>query len=239
MPVDTAARTDGSTTAPRTRPFTGAEYLESLRDGREIWIYGERVKDVTTHPAFRNTARMIARLYDALHDPAHQADPDHRDRHRQRRLHAQVLQGRPQRRGAGRRPRRHRRVGARQLRLDRPQPRLQGGVPRHARRQFRLLRALRGQRQTLVQEGPGGGLLRQPRHRQSAGRPRQAARRGERRLHARREGDRRRADRQRRQGGGDHLEPDASTTSSPTTARCRSRPSRSPSSASCRPTRPA
>src|SRR5512135_2184241 len=54
----------------RARPLTGDEYLESLRDGREIWIYGERVKDVTTHPAFRNTARMIARLYDALHDPA-------------------------------------------------------------------------------------------------------------------------------------------------------------------------
>src|SRR5579885_2237193 len=42
--------------------------MESLRDGREIWIYGERVKDVTTHPAFRNTVRMLARLYDALHD---------------------------------------------------------------------------------------------------------------------------------------------------------------------------
>jgi 4-hydroxyphenylacetate 3-monooxygenase len=56
----------------RTRPFTGQEYLESLRDDREIWIYGERVKDVTTHPAFRNTARMIARMYDALHDPAKQ-----------------------------------------------------------------------------------------------------------------------------------------------------------------------
>src|SRR6266496_863354 len=54
-----------------TRPMTGAEYLESLRDGREIWVYGERVKDVTTHPAFRNTVRMLARLYDALHDPAH------------------------------------------------------------------------------------------------------------------------------------------------------------------------
>ena len=52
-----------------TRPMTGAEYLESLRDGREIWLYGERVADVTTHPAFRNSARMIARLYDALHDP--------------------------------------------------------------------------------------------------------------------------------------------------------------------------
>src|SRR6516164_503523 len=50
------------------RPFTGAEYLESLRDGREIYVYGERVKDVTRHPAFRNAARSIARLYDALHD---------------------------------------------------------------------------------------------------------------------------------------------------------------------------
>ena len=53
-----------------TQPMTGAEYLESLRDGREIWLYGERVPDVTTHPAFRNTARMLARLYDGLHDPA-------------------------------------------------------------------------------------------------------------------------------------------------------------------------
>ncbi len=53
-------------------PMTGDEYLESLRDGREIWIYGERVQDVTTHPAFRNSARMIARLYDALHDPDQQ-----------------------------------------------------------------------------------------------------------------------------------------------------------------------
>ena len=53
-----------------TRPFTGAEYLESLRDRREVYVYGERVQDVTTHPAFRNTARSIARLYDALHDDA-------------------------------------------------------------------------------------------------------------------------------------------------------------------------
>jgi 4-hydroxyphenylacetate 3-monooxygenase len=52
------------------RPYTGAEFLESLRDGREVWIYGERVKDVVAHPAFRNPARMLARLYDALHDPA-------------------------------------------------------------------------------------------------------------------------------------------------------------------------
>ncbi len=52
-------------------PMNGEQFLDSLRDGREIYIYGERVADVTTHPAFRNTARMVARLYDALHDPKH------------------------------------------------------------------------------------------------------------------------------------------------------------------------
>jgi len=48
-------------------PYTGKEFLDSLDDGREVWIYGERVKNIAEHPAFRNTARMIARLYDALH----------------------------------------------------------------------------------------------------------------------------------------------------------------------------
>ncbi|MDF3284784.1 4-hydroxyphenylacetate 3-hydroxylase N-terminal domain-containing protein [Gordonia sp. N1V] len=53
-----------------TRPMTGDEYIESLKDGREIWLHGERVQDVTTHPAFRNPIRMTARLYDSMHDPA-------------------------------------------------------------------------------------------------------------------------------------------------------------------------
>ena len=48
-------------------PYTGKEFLDSLDDGREVWIYGERVRNIAEHPAFRNTARMIARLYDALH----------------------------------------------------------------------------------------------------------------------------------------------------------------------------
>jgi 4-hydroxyphenylacetate 3-monooxygenase len=54
----------------KKRPFTGAEFLQSLRDDREVYIYGERVKDVTTHPAFRNSAASTALLYDALHDKA-------------------------------------------------------------------------------------------------------------------------------------------------------------------------
>ena len=57
MPQHPEAILDG-----KKRPFTGLEFLESLRDGREIWIYGERVKDVTKHPAFRNTARMMCPL---------------------------------------------------------------------------------------------------------------------------------------------------------------------------------
>ena len=51
-----------------TLPYTGKEFLASLDDGREVWIYGERVKNITAHPAFQNTARMLARLYDALHE---------------------------------------------------------------------------------------------------------------------------------------------------------------------------
>ncbi|GKX35262.1 MAG: pyoverdin chromophore biosynthetic protein pvcC [Rhizobiaceae bacterium MnEN-MB40S] len=49
------------------QPYTGDEYLGSLSDGRTIFIHGERVRDVTKHPAFRNSARMVARWYDKLH----------------------------------------------------------------------------------------------------------------------------------------------------------------------------
>ncbi|HSK95897.1 MAG TPA: 4-hydroxyphenylacetate 3-hydroxylase family protein [Euzebyales bacterium] len=57
------------TAASTDRLLDGERYLASLRDGREIWIDGHRVDDVTTHPGFRNAARSVARLYDAMHDP--------------------------------------------------------------------------------------------------------------------------------------------------------------------------
>jgi 4-hydroxyphenylacetate 3-monooxygenase len=66
MTVPPPAPTEGLNAV---RPMTGEEYLDSLRDSREVYIYGEQVADVTTHPAFRNSARSIARLYDALHEP--------------------------------------------------------------------------------------------------------------------------------------------------------------------------
>src|SRR5579863_10702173 len=49
---------------------TGSERLERMRDGRVVYIGGERVDDVTTHPAFRNAARTVAALYDLKADPA-------------------------------------------------------------------------------------------------------------------------------------------------------------------------
>ena len=29
------------------------QYIESLRDGRQVYIHGERVEDITTHPSLR------------------------------------------------------------------------------------------------------------------------------------------------------------------------------------------
>ena len=50
---------------------TGAEYIAGLRErAAEIYIGGERVKDVTTHPAFAGGLRTIAGLLDMQHDPA-------------------------------------------------------------------------------------------------------------------------------------------------------------------------
>ena len=47
---------------------TGEEYRESLRDGREVWMSGERVLDVTTHPQFRPIVDARARIYDMAHE---------------------------------------------------------------------------------------------------------------------------------------------------------------------------
>jgi hypothetical protein len=50
--------------------MTGKEYLQSIRDGRVIYIGKERVKDQTTHPAFASGARTYAALFDMKSDPA-------------------------------------------------------------------------------------------------------------------------------------------------------------------------
>ena len=42
----------------------GAAHLKSLDDGREVYLDGQKVDDVTTHPAFRNAIRSVCDLYD-------------------------------------------------------------------------------------------------------------------------------------------------------------------------------
>ena len=50
---------------------TGAEYIAGLRDrAADIYIGGQKVKDVTTHPAFAGGIRTVAGLLDMQHDPA-------------------------------------------------------------------------------------------------------------------------------------------------------------------------
>jgi 4-hydroxyphenylacetate 3-monooxygenase len=52
---------------------TGTEHIASLRDGREVYLDGELVADVTTHPAFRGAVASIGRMFDF------QSAPENRD----------------------------------------------------------------------------------------------------------------------------------------------------------------
>jgi 4-hydroxyphenylacetate 3-monooxygenase len=51
---------------------TGDEYRASIDDGREVWIDGERVKNVAEHPAFRPAVGNRTRIYDMAHEAATQ-----------------------------------------------------------------------------------------------------------------------------------------------------------------------
>lgn len=42
----------------------GKQFLSALQDDRQVFLGGERVKDVTKHPGFRNAAQSMASLYD-------------------------------------------------------------------------------------------------------------------------------------------------------------------------------
>ena len=53
---------------------TGKEFLAGLKDGRRVYIGGEKVEDVVEHPAFRGAARTLAGLFDHKADPAN-AEP--------------------------------------------------------------------------------------------------------------------------------------------------------------------
>ncbi|WP_428537948.1 4-hydroxyphenylacetate 3-hydroxylase N-terminal domain-containing protein [Rhodopila sp.] len=43
---------------------SGTDHLDSLRDGRAVYLDGERVRDVTEHQAYRNAVASASGLYD-------------------------------------------------------------------------------------------------------------------------------------------------------------------------------
>jgi aromatic ring hydroxylase len=51
--------------------MTGKQYVESLRDGRRLFIDGKVVTDVTSYPPLQGVIGTIAGLYDDQHDPAY------------------------------------------------------------------------------------------------------------------------------------------------------------------------
>lgn len=49
---------------------TGRQFIEGLKNRqRDVWVSGNRVDDVTTHPAFKGAVEQLAALYDMQHDP--------------------------------------------------------------------------------------------------------------------------------------------------------------------------
>jgi 4-hydroxyphenylacetate 3-monooxygenase len=50
---------------------TGTDHLDSLHDGRTVYLNGQLVPDVVEHPAYRNAVHSAARLYDFQATPAH------------------------------------------------------------------------------------------------------------------------------------------------------------------------
>jgi 4-hydroxyphenylacetate 3-monooxygenase len=49
---------------------TGTQYLESIRDSREVYMDGERVPDLAKHPMFKPLIDIRARIYDMQHEAA-------------------------------------------------------------------------------------------------------------------------------------------------------------------------
>ncbi|SDJ33758.1 4-hydroxyphenylacetate 3-hydroxylase family protein [Paenibacillus naphthalenovorans] len=47
----------------------GKHFIQSLKDGRSVWLNGEKIEDITTHPAFTGTLRTLEKLFNMLDEP--------------------------------------------------------------------------------------------------------------------------------------------------------------------------
>ncbi len=62
-----SARTSAAYRQAKLR--TGEDYLRALKEPRAVYVDGERVRDVTVHPAFREAAKSVAKLFDVAAAP--------------------------------------------------------------------------------------------------------------------------------------------------------------------------
>ena len=46
---------------------TGEQFLRGLKDGRELWVGGERVRSIVDHPALNGAAQALAEVFDLQH----------------------------------------------------------------------------------------------------------------------------------------------------------------------------
>jgi 4-hydroxyphenylacetate 3-monooxygenase oxygenase component len=49
---------------------TGEQFLRGLKDGRELWVGGDKVASIVDHPAMAGAARALAEVYDLQHQAA-------------------------------------------------------------------------------------------------------------------------------------------------------------------------
>jgi hypothetical protein len=63
-----------SSGSPQFSVKNGADHIESVRDGRAVYLNGKLVHDVSVHPAYRNAVGSAAALYD------YQAKPENVER---------------------------------------------------------------------------------------------------------------------------------------------------------------
>ena len=51
----------------------GSDYINSIRDNREVYMNGDLVKDMTNHPMFKPVIDIRARIYDMQHEKKFQS----------------------------------------------------------------------------------------------------------------------------------------------------------------------
>ncbi len=49
---------------------TGKQFLHGLRDGRELWVGGDKVRSIADHPALAGAAQALAEVFDLQHQAA-------------------------------------------------------------------------------------------------------------------------------------------------------------------------